>query len=87
MIIEDSTRNSAHKRLKQTKPRENGDYQTTGEEKNKESENSIDSAAHNQILKQQKQLSGRNHHTLISINTECQRTQLLHQKTAFGKLD
>jgi hypothetical protein len=40
--------------------------------KDKESESSIDSAAHNQILKQQKQLNGRNHHITISINTECQ---------------
>jgi hypothetical protein len=30
--------------------------------KNKESEKSIDSAAHNEILKQQKQLNNRNHH-------------------------
>jgi hypothetical protein len=27
--------------------------------------------AHNQILKQQKQLNGRNHHIPININTEC----------------
>jgi hypothetical protein len=55
--------------------------------KNKESESSIGSAAHNQILKQQKQLNGRNHHIPININTECQWTQLPHQKTPFGKLD
>jgi hypothetical protein len=30
---EDSTRNSAHRRWKQTKPWEDGKYQTTGEEK------------------------------------------------------
>jgi hypothetical protein len=39
--------------------------------KHKESERSIDSAAHNQTLKQQKQLSGRNHHIPINTNTEC----------------
>jgi hypothetical protein len=39
--------------------------------KDKESESSTDSAAHNQILKQQKQLNGRNHHIPININTEC----------------
>jgi hypothetical protein len=38
--------------------------------KDKESESSIDSATHNQILKQQKQLNGRNHNILIAINTE-----------------
>jgi hypothetical protein len=55
--------------------------------KDKESESSIDSAAHNQTLKQQKQLSSRNHHIPVNINTECQQTQLPHQKTLFGKLD
>jgi hypothetical protein len=44
-------------------------------------------AAHNQILKQQKQLSDRNHHISININIECQWIQLPHQKTLFGKLD
>jgi hypothetical protein len=44
--------------------------------KDKQSESSIDLAAHNQILKQQKQLNGRNHHIPININTECQWTQL-----------
>jgi hypothetical protein len=38
--------------------------------KDKESESSTDSAAYNQALKQQKQLSGRNHHIPININTE-----------------
>jgi hypothetical protein len=55
--------------------------------KDKESENSIDSAAHNQTLKQQKQLNGRNHHIPINIHPECQWTQFLHQKTPFDKLD
>jgi hypothetical protein len=54
--------------------------------KDKESESSIDSAAHNQTHKPQKQLNGRNHHIPISINTECQQTQLPHQNTPFGKL-
>jgi hypothetical protein len=51
--------------------------------KDKESESSIDSAAHNQTLKQQKQLNGRNHHIPININTECQWTQLPHQDTVW----
>jgi hypothetical protein len=34
-------------------------------------ENNIDSAAHNQTLKQQKQLNDRNHHKAINTNTEC----------------
>jgi hypothetical protein len=55
--------------------------------KDKESESSTDPAAHNQTLKQQKQLSGGNHHRPININTECQWTQLPHEKTPFGKLD
>jgi hypothetical protein len=55
--------------------------------KDKESESSTDSAAHNRTFKQQKQLNGRNHHIPININTECERTQLPHQKTSFGKLD
>jgi hypothetical protein len=51
--------------------------------KDKESESNIDSAAHNQTLKQQKQLNGRNHHIPININTECQWTQLPHQDTVW----
>jgi hypothetical protein len=39
--------------------------------KYKELENNIDSAAHNQTLKQQKQLHDRNHHIPINTNTEC----------------
>jgi hypothetical protein len=39
--------------------------------KDKESESNIDSAAHNQTLKQQKQLNDRNHHIPININTKC----------------
>jgi hypothetical protein len=49
--------------------------------RDKESESSIDSAAHNQSFKQQKQLNNRNHHIYIKSNTECQWTQLPHQKT------
>jgi hypothetical protein len=39
--------------------------------KDKESESNIDSAPHNQTLKQQKQLNDRNHHIPINTNTEC----------------
>jgi hypothetical protein len=39
--------------------------------KDKEVESNIDSAAHKQILKQQKQLNDRNHHILINTNTAC----------------
>jgi hypothetical protein len=39
--------------------------------KDKESENNINSAGHNQTLKQQKQINDRNYHILININTEC----------------
>jgi hypothetical protein len=54
--------------------------------KDKESESSIDSAAHNQTLKQQKQVNSRNNYMPININTECQWTQLPHQKkTPFSK--
>jgi hypothetical protein len=40
--------------------------------KDKESESSNDSAAHNQTLKNQKHPNDRNHHIPININTECQ---------------
>jgi hypothetical protein len=39
--------------------------------KNKESESNINSAAHNQTLKQQRQLNYWNHHIPININSEC----------------
>jgi hypothetical protein len=39
--------------------------------KDKESESNINSAAHNQTVKQQKQLNDRNLHILIDMNTEC----------------
>jgi hypothetical protein len=39
--------------------------------KDKEPESNIDSAAHNQTLKQQKQLNDRNHHIPINTNTKC----------------
>jgi hypothetical protein len=42
-----------------------------GRRKDMNSERSINSTAHNQILKQQKQLNGRNHHILINVNTDC----------------
>jgi hypothetical protein len=38
--------------------------------KDKESDSSIDSNVHNQILKQQKQLNDNDHHISININTE-----------------
>jgi hypothetical protein len=55
--------------------------------KEKESESNFDSAAHNQTFKQQKELKDRNHHIPVNINTKCQQTLLLHEKTLFGKLD
>jgi hypothetical protein len=39
--------------------------------KGKKVECNIDSAAHNQTLKQQRQLNDRNHHKPIDMNTEC----------------
>jgi hypothetical protein len=39
--------------------------------KGKKVESNIDSAKHNQTLKQQKQLNERNHHIPINTNTEC----------------
>jgi hypothetical protein len=53
--------------------------------KDKESESNIDSAAHNQTIKQQKQLNDRNQNIPININTKWEQTQLPHQKTPFGK--
>jgi hypothetical protein len=39
--------------------------------KDKKVESNIDSAAHNQTLKEQRQLNDRNHHIPINTNTEC----------------
>jgi hypothetical protein len=39
--------------------------------KGKKLESNIDLAAHNQTLKQQKQLNDSNHHKPINANTEC----------------
>jgi hypothetical protein len=39
--------------------------------KGKKVESNTDLAAHNQTLKQQRQLNERNHHLPININTEC----------------
>jgi hypothetical protein len=48
-----------------------GQAVTNHRRKNKESESNIDSAAHDQTLKQQNQLNDRNHHIPIDINTDC----------------
>jgi hypothetical protein len=42
-----------------------------GRRKGKKVASNIDSAAHNQTLKQQKQLNDRKHHIPINTNTEC----------------
>jgi hypothetical protein len=39
--------------------------------KGKKTESNIDSATHNQTLKQQKKLNDKNHHKTINTNTEC----------------
>jgi hypothetical protein len=39
--------------------------------KGKKIESKIDEAAHNQTLKQQRQLNDRNHHIAINTNTKC----------------
>jgi hypothetical protein len=39
--------------------------------KGKKVESNIDSAAHNQTLKQQRQIIDRNHHIPINTNTKC----------------
>jgi hypothetical protein len=39
--------------------------------KGKKVESNIDSAAHNETLKQRKQLNDKNHHIPINTNTEC----------------
>jgi hypothetical protein len=63
--IKDSPRNSAHRKWKQTKPWKGRQYQATGEENS-----NIDSAAHDQTLKQERQLHDKDHHKLINTNTE-----------------
>jgi hypothetical protein len=39
--------------------------------KGKKTKGNIDSAAHNQTLKQQRQLNNRSHHIQINTNNEC----------------
>jgi hypothetical protein len=63
----------------QTESESKQNYERAGstnpqEKKRQEEESNIDSAAHNQTLKQQRQLNDRNHHIPINTNTECQWT-------------
>jgi hypothetical protein len=46
--------------------------------KHRRKDKELERFAHNQTLKQQKQLNDRNHHIPININTECQWTHLPH---------
>jgi hypothetical protein len=78
ILLTEDERKQNHKGTGSIKPQE---------KKTQELESNIDSAAHNQTLKPQKQLNDRNHHIPININTECQQTQLLYQTKLFGKLD
>jgi hypothetical protein len=50
---------------------ENESIQNHRRRKGKKVESNIDLDAHNQILKQQRQLNDKNHHIPININTEC----------------
>jgi hypothetical protein len=52
--------------------------------KDKESESSTDSAAHNQTLKQQKQLDNRNHHTPIVRNCQIKTMPRVEKKDLLG---
>jgi hypothetical protein len=52
----------SHERTGNSKPQD---------KKRQESESNINSAAHNQTMKQQKQLNDKNHHIPINISTEC----------------
>jgi hypothetical protein len=61
----ENERKQNHERAGNTKPQE---------KKDKQSESNIDSAAQNQIIKQQRQLNDKNHHILINTNTECKLT-------------
>jgi hypothetical protein len=49
-------------------------HERTGEKKGQKLVSNIDSAAHNQTLIPQRQLSDRNHQILINTNTECYQT-------------
>jgi hypothetical protein len=53
--------------MKANKPIRRQAVSNHGRRKDKESESSIDSAAHNKTLKQ-KQLNGRNHHIPLNVN-------------------
>jgi hypothetical protein len=81
----DSSRNSAHRKWKQTKPQEDGQYRNT-EDKTRNQRVALIQLHTIKPLNKKTQLNGRNHHIPININTECQWTQLPYQKILFGKL-
>jgi hypothetical protein len=63
-------------------------YKTTGREKtNNGRVTLIQLHTFKSFNNNKKKLNGRSHQIPININTECQWTQIPHQKTAFGKLD
>jgi hypothetical protein len=74
--------------MKANKTMEDRNNQTTGEEKTSNQRVALIWLHTIRSLNKKKtKLNVRNHHTPININTECQWTQLPHQKTPFGKLD
>jgi hypothetical protein len=73
--------------MKTTKPQKDGKYQTTGEENTSIQRMALNWLHTIKSLKEQRQLNGMNYHIFININTECQWTQLPHQKTPFDKQD
>jgi hypothetical protein len=65
IVHKESESKQNHERAGSTKPQE---------KKRQKVESNIDLAAHNQTLKQQRQLSDRNHHIPTDTNTECYQT-------------
>jgi hypothetical protein len=59
------------KKMKANKTMRGQEASNHKKRKEKQSDSNIDLAVHNQILKQQKQLNGKNNHIPININTEC----------------
>jgi hypothetical protein len=60
--------------MKTNKTMRTGSTEPQEKKKKKESDSNIDSAAHNQTLKQQKRLNDRNQHIPINTNAEFQQT-------------
>jgi hypothetical protein len=67
-------------KMKANKTMKDRKYQTTREEKTSNQRIALLWLHTLKSLNNKRQVNGRNHHTPININTECQWTQLPHQR-------